>query len=193
MSKNLEIEFKNELTKEEMQQLITYFQLTEQDFFTQENIYFDTEDLMLKENHAALRVRIKNNTYELTLKEPAKEGLLETNQMITKEEFQQFLDTNTLPNGEVKKRVSDYTNTTKITEIARLSTKRATTPYKNQEVFLDESHYYGHTDYELELETQHYQEGLIVFYELLQQFSIPTRKTKNKINRAYQYKINLKQ
>jgi uncharacterized protein YjbK len=191
MSENLEIEFKNELTKEEMNQLISFFNLTDTDFFIQENIYFDTDDLLLKQFDSALRVRIKNNTYELTLKEPVEAGLLETNQMITEKDYQQLIDTHTLPDGEVSKRVFTITNTSSIKEIARLTTKRATTPYKNQEVFLDESTYYGHTDYELELETHDYQEGLAIFLELLQQFAIPKRKTENKIKRAFQFKLSL--
>lgn len=41
----------------------------------------------LNKNQAALRVRIKNNTYELTLKTKADVGVIETNQLITKSDY----------------------------------------------------------------------------------------------------------
>lgn len=59
MVQELEIEFKNLLTKEEFHRLADFFQLTEKDFAEQENYYFDTKYFALKKHGAALRIRKK--------------------------------------------------------------------------------------------------------------------------------------
>ena len=48
MSQNIEIEFKNMLTKEEFIQKKSDFQVKSSDFVKQENDYFDTLDFALK-------------------------------------------------------------------------------------------------------------------------------------------------
>lgn len=58
-NQNIEIEFKNMLTKEEYELLLTHFQVGKEDLFEQENHYFDTSDFALKANHSALRIRKK--------------------------------------------------------------------------------------------------------------------------------------
>ena len=47
--------------------------------FSQTNFYIDTSDFKLKANHSALRIRVKDDSYELTLKVPATVGLTEYN------------------------------------------------------------------------------------------------------------------
>ena len=83
LSQNLEIEFKNMLTKEEYESVIKTFHIHESSIYTQENHYFDTADFDLKEKSSALRIRQKDGKFEMTLKQPCKEGLLETNQALT--------------------------------------------------------------------------------------------------------------
>lgn len=83
MSQEIEIEFKNMLTKQEFKNIASALQLTEKDFTDQKNHYFDTDSFALKQKHAALRIRRKNGKYVLTLKEPADVGLLETHQQLS--------------------------------------------------------------------------------------------------------------
>ncbi|WP_416145040.1 CYTH domain-containing protein [Planococcus koreensis] len=61
MSKELEIEFKNMLQKEEYEKLAAHYGFSESDVKTQENFYFDTPDFQLKNLKSALRIR-KNRT-----------------------------------------------------------------------------------------------------------------------------------
>lgn len=42
MSQNLEIEFKNMLTKAEYERILHEFHIGQDDIFTQENLYFDS-------------------------------------------------------------------------------------------------------------------------------------------------------
>lgn len=50
MSQEIEIEFKNMLTKQEFKN-IAALQLTEKDFTDQKNHYFDTDSFALKQKH----------------------------------------------------------------------------------------------------------------------------------------------
>ena len=63
MSQSIEIEFKNLLSIEEFNRMITYFQLSDDDFFRQINHYFDTKDFALKNLGCALRIREKKEYF----------------------------------------------------------------------------------------------------------------------------------
>src|SRR5688572_17446881 len=93
MSQNIEIEFKNIITKSEFEKLINHFGLVEESFFTQENHYFDTPDFALKNQGSALRIRKKNEKYELTLKQPHPDGLLETNKTLDQRTAEKIFET----------------------------------------------------------------------------------------------------
>jgi uncharacterized protein YjbK len=189
MSETIEIEFKNLLTKKEYQLLLRAFNIKDNDIFKQENHYFDTPSFALKELGSALRIRKKNNRYELTLKQPAEVGLLETTQALSDEEFNLVIHESRLPNGIVQDRLENFAiSPNDIAYFGSLITERAEFPYKNGLLVLDHSLYLNTEDYELEFEVDDYQQGQLVFHELLKQYAIPNRKTLNKIARFYQQK-----
>ncbi|MFK4998162.1 CYTH domain-containing protein [Bacillus sp. N9] len=68
MTRQIEIEFKNSVSKDNFQQCLHYFCIKDADFFTQTNHYFDTADFTLKQQAAALRIREVEDQYEFTLK-----------------------------------------------------------------------------------------------------------------------------
>ncbi|MGP7817253.1 CYTH domain-containing protein [Niallia sp. 01092] len=186
MSQNIEIEFKNMLTKQEYLSLIEYFQIDEKDFFQQENHYFDTSDFLLKQQKSALRIRKKQDAYELTLKQPHKEGLLETNKLLTKEESDIIFQTGKI-NFEpfVSILLGMNINPDKICYFGSLTTVRAEKEFGNGLLVLDHSFYLNEEDYELEYEVSDAKEGQVYFEKLLQSCQIPKRKTKNKVQRFY--------
>ncbi|MFE8700398.1 CYTH domain-containing protein [Cytobacillus sp. FJAT-54145] len=186
MSQNIEIEFKNLLTQEEFTKLKSFFQIEDSMFVKQINHYFDTPTFSLKELGCALRIREKNSTYEMTLKQPALEGLLETNQTLTSTEADVMLKTGLIPDGAVKDQL-DRLNIAlqEIVYFGSLSTERAETEYLNGLIVLDYSSYLNHHDYELEYEVNHFETGEKHFLELLHTLDIPVRKTDNKIRRFY--------
>ena len=92
MSQSIEIEFKNLLSIEEFNKMISYFQLSDDDFFRQINHYFDTKDFALKNLGCALRIREKKEYFEMTLKQPHPDGLLETTQTLTEKEANDLLN-----------------------------------------------------------------------------------------------------
>lgn len=190
MSEHIEIEFKNLLTRNEFIKLTNYFSINKTDFFFQENYYFDTADFQLKKLESALRIRKKNDQYELTLKQPNDVGLLETNQVITEQEKKDLLKKRLFPTGEVaEKLIQMGIALDEIVYFGKLSTFRAEIPYCDGLLVFDKSYYFNKEDFELEYEVEHAEKGKEIFLNLLTQFQIPIRKTANKIQLFYHEKF----
>ncbi|MGW6384657.1 CYTH domain-containing protein [Peribacillus butanolivorans] len=186
MSQHIEIEFKNLLNEKEFSQLIDYFQISTSNFKSQQNHYFDTLEFNLKNQNSALRIREKNERYELTLKQPATEGLLETNQDITKETAYLFLNHNTFPDGPIKHLILESgLNPNEFTCFGTLQTDRFEFPYQGGILVLDHSSYVNQEDFELEYEVTDAEIGKKIFITLLETLQIPVRKTENKVKRFY--------
>jgi len=189
MTQNIEIEFKNMLTKIEYESFLMYFKIDKNQIFAQKNHYFDTPDFALKSKRSALRIRNKGGTYEMTLKQPASVGLLETNQIIEEEEATMAIRDGKLPNGIIQHLIKDYQISFPTIEyFGSLTTERVEIEYRQGLLVLDHSTYLGKEDYELEYEVKNYQAGEKIFIELLNQLKIPIRQTENKILRFYNRK-----
>ncbi|MGX6442235.1 CYTH domain-containing protein [Neobacillus sp. K501] len=189
MSEMIEIEFKNMLTISEYERFLQIFKIAPEQIFTQENHYFDTADFTLKKFKSALRIRQKADDYELTLKQPANVGLLETTQILTLDEYITALQNGPLPKGIVSNRITELgIPIDQVEYFGSLTTNRVEFLYKNGLLVLDHSFYLNKDDYELEYEVENYQLGKQIFLELLKQYDIPIRPTKNKIRRFYEQK-----
>src|SRR5690625_589336 len=106
MTQEIEIEYKNLLTKDEFNLLLANLPFPK-DSQTQINYYFETEDLALRSQSAALRIRKKNGDYQLTLKEPHPEGLLETHDFLTEKEAFSWLHGNIIEKRHVFKQLEN--------------------------------------------------------------------------------------
>ncbi|OIK11159.1 CYTH domain-containing protein [Bacillus sp. MUM 116] len=189
MFQNIEIEFKNMLMKEEYDFLLKKFNIAEKSIITQENHYFDTLDFALKNKHSALRIRQKGKQYEMTLKQPADVGLLETTQKITEKEAALAIQESKLPGGAIKDLLSKINIVfSEMRYFGSLVTKRAELEYKGGLLVLDHSLYLNKEDFELEYEVENDQIGKQNFEVLLNKYAIPHRKTENKIQRFYRQK-----
>lgn len=189
MSQNIEIEFKNKLTMEEYELLLKEFNINKEQIFSQENHYFDTADFALKEKGTALRIRKKKNDYEMTLKQPAKVGILETNQSLTVEEASIAIQCGRLPSGTIQNRIEEADIPfLKMMYFGSLLTKRVEFEYMQGLLVLDHSFYLNKEDFELEYEVENFQSGQLIFKEFLKKHGIPQRKTENKIRRFYTQK-----
>ena len=191
MTQEIEIEYKNLLTKQEFDKLTDFFGFTKDAFKLQENHYFDTPDFQLKASGAALRIRFKNGSYVLTLKEPAKIGLLETHQQLNKEEAEGLLNSNErLKEGTITRQLQNLgVNSDNLRFFGTLSTSRAEKNTDEGLIVLDHSRYLNKEDYEIEVEVTHAEEGFRSFQNLLASHQIPVRKTPNKIKRFYDQKL----
>ncbi|KON89411.1 hypothetical protein AF332_23080 [Sporosarcina globispora] len=188
-NKNIEIEFKNIITKEEFSSLMEFLDVRDEDFSEQENHYFDTPDFLLKAKGSALRIRQKNGSFELTLKQPHPEGLLETNENLTESEAAEMIRTGKIPAEQIQQSIVGLgIKTDKLQYFGTLSTKRAEKEYKKGLAVLDHSSYLNKEDFEIEYEVNNRYEGELTFLNLLKQLNIPVRKTENKIKRFYNEK-----
>ncbi|WP_404408720.1 CYTH domain-containing protein [Jeotgalibacillus malaysiensis] len=180
----LEIEFKNLLTKNEYIKLYQDFEMEEP--VQQVNHYFDTPLFHLKDAHSALRIREKSGKLTLTLKQPVEEGLLETHQSISRLDTEDMLSGGGLIGGEIAELLKLMNIAPQdIVHFGSLETSRTEKEYKGGLLVLDHSTYLGHEDYELEYEVPSYAEGKENFLSLLTSYKIPVRDTDNKIKRFY--------
>jgi uncharacterized protein YjbK len=193
MSQSIEIEFKNLLSIEEFNRMISYFQLSDDHFFRQINHYFDTEDFALKNLGCALRIREKKEHFEMTLKQPHPDGLLETTQTLTAKEANALLNGGLFMEGVVKAQIESLgIDVTNLVYFGSLTTDRAELSYQNGLLVLDFSSYLNTKDYEVEYEVSNREQGEPIFISLLTELNIPLRKTSNKTQRFYDQKKSLR-
>jgi|SRR5690625_1506455 len=185
MTQEIEIEYKNLLTKDEFNLLLANLPFPK-DSQTQINYYFETEDLALRSQSAALRIRKKNGDYQLTLKEPHPEGLLETHDFLTEKEAFSWLHGNIIEKTHVIKQLKNLLIPyEELLYFGKLTTERREVNYKNVLIVLDISSYNGKIDYEFELEAPSKKIGIEVFNDLLQKNDIIIKETPNKIERFF--------
>lgn len=185
MTQEIEIEYKNLLTKEEFDRLLEKLPFPDKPQ-TQTNYYFETADFALKDLGCALRIREKNGTFTLTLKEPHTSGLLETHDSLTQQEASNWINGNMTDNENVAKRLTTKgISIEKLIYAGSLTTKRRELHYKNVLLVLDNSTYHDRNDYELEIEAVSEASGQETMQEILTDFNIETRDTPNKIERFF--------
>ncbi|WP_079529426.1 CYTH domain-containing protein [Halobacillus hunanensis] len=190
MAQEIEIEFKNLLTEEEYHKLYTQLDFAAIEQVEQTNYYFETDDYQLRDKGAALRIRQKDDTWTLTLKEPHPDGLLETHHTLSEAEAGLWLKNQLSAPPEVNRQLEQLgVSVSDLCYIGALTTKRQERAYNDTLVVLDHSFYCGQSDYELELEASSKQQGEQVFEDILSTNHIPKRATDNKIKRFFQAKL----
>ncbi|CAD2072934.1 adenylate cyclase [Phocicoccus schoeneichii] len=188
-----EIEFKNLITSNQFKQIrdSLFIDITP---FYQTNFYIDTEDLQIRKNILMLRIRELEDRFVLTLKVPNEAHVIT--------EYHQILDESVLEKTNIdesdlgadiinvlKERNID-TNTLKIQ--GQLETIRYERTYKNGLLVLDESQYFGETDYELEFEAKNVSDGKVVFNEILDHYDIQRTEEVVKSERFYRKLVERK-
>jgi uncharacterized protein YjbK len=188
MEQELEIEFKNILTQQEYQQLYTDFKQDKYVEFSQRNVYFDTPLLDLKDRGCALRIRIKEDQAEMTLKTPFEGHHKELNLPLSLDDahLMTIQGAFQIPEPVIEILESeDSLLSRSVIKLAELETSRLETMKDDTLVVLDKSTYSGKVDYELEVEAASEEVGLKMFESILETYAIPKRKTENKIARAF--------
>lgn len=185
LAQEIEIEYKNLLIKDEFNRLLEQLPFPEKGQ-TQTNHYFETEDFSLKKLGCALRIREKNGTYTLTLKEPNATGLLETHDKLTAEEADAWINGKPSNENNTAKRIAEKGITVEnLVYLGSLQTKRRELTYNQTVLVLDYSTYHGHADYELEIEAASETAGQETMRKFLTEFGIEKRHTPNKIQRFF--------
>ncbi|MFN7253131.1 MAG: CYTH domain-containing protein [Anaerobacillus sp.] len=187
MNQEIEIEFKNIVTEAEFNLLCEGFSIEKTAFQQQINHYFDTDDFQLKKHGSALRIREKNNTFTLTLKQPNEIGLLETHQSLTIDEGQEALNFGNIPIGSIASQLekSFQIDLSKCLYLGSLKTNRAEIPYLGGTLVFDHSFYFDVDDYEIEYEVKNEKIGKEIFENIFSKYKIPIKQTDNKIKRFF--------
>ncbi|WP_042148966.1 CYTH domain-containing protein [Paucisalibacillus sp. EB02] len=186
MAQEIEIEFKNLLTKAEYEILLNYLPFPSVGK-KQINYYFETIDFKLRQHKSALRIREKNGKYQLTLKEPFGDGLLETHDSLIKEEVTEWLNGNPVPKAETSEQLSKMNiSINELQYYGSLSTIRREYIHSGLIYVLDHSSYHNHEDYELEIEAKDKESGLKALETILMECGITRKETPNKIARFFQ-------
>jgi len=192
MPAHIEIEFKTMLTEDEFHRLLKQLPFPERPVI-QTNHYFETDDFQLKENGCALRIRKKRGQFILTLKEPHDEGLLETNEPLSKETADRWLEGNPTTTDFVSKRLKRLgIKEDALRHVGSLVTERYTFEENGIHYMLDKSLYHGVVDYELEVEAPSTEAGMNALKRVLAENGIEERKAPPKIARFFQQKAKLK-
>ncbi|MDF2607458.1 MAG: hypothetical protein K0S34_1654 [Bacillales bacterium] len=192
MQNEIEIEFKNYLSQEEFQKLCLLLNISDNNFISQINYYFDTPDFELGRNKSALRIREKDGNYTLTLKQQKNNSVAESHLSIEKIEAETLINNTSRIPGEMRELLlSMNISVDGLSCFGKLETARAKLPYANGFLFLDKSKYLNIVDFEVEYEVYDYEVGCQDFAEFLDKFEIPFRKTPTKIQRFFEA-LNIK-
>lgn len=150
MPKNIEFEAKALLKKKDYEKLINSYP---EKIYSQTNYYIDYNDLSLSK-HFGLRIRQKENIFELTIKIKNKDNNLEINQKISKQQFNNFKENNIFPKGEVLTKLNEFNVNIQLLKIfSYMTTYRKDIKYQNSLISIDKSEYNNLIDYEIECES----------------------------------------
>ena len=180
---NLEIEYKV------MVDSIDFFYLQEKlkdyrpETFIQENIYYDTVFEQISRNDLSLRVRhIKNKKkFIATLKEKVGDA---------RKEYEYEVDGEDSFPKEIIDKLNEYgVDYECLVETSRLTTFRNEYKLENGVLCLDENHYYGNVDYEVECEASTLEKAKKIVKNLLDKNGISYQESKlSKVARANKYR-----
>lgn len=180
MEENLEIEFKILIDKNTYMQIINDHKIAHT--YSQTNYYLIHPKLT--ELKYMLRIREKQDTYELTLKQPQKHGNLETNLKINEQTKNKILSKQ-LVNNEIFDLLKplELDSTMFITKYF-LKTIRHEIKTTTGLICLDQNMYNDNTDYELEYEVNDYHQGKQAFLDFVDQYHLNyTNNAPSKIKR----------
>nr|WP_106783850.1 CYTH domain-containing protein [Lysinibacillus timonensis] len=188
MAQEIEIEFKNMLTKEQYEHLLTSFAIENNRIVRQTNYYFDTPRWHLKHLHSGLRIRETNAKIECTLKEKTAQNThLETTDILNKQQAIDMLNGNNFEAPLVKEKLQQLLVPIQdLKMFGSLTTDRIEIPYEGGILVFDHSFYLNCDDYEVEYETNDEKSGAIIFNKFLTSYNIKRIKTEKKIARFMQ-------
>ncbi|MBK0347611.1 CYTH domain-containing protein [Aerococcaceae bacterium zg-ZJ1578] len=191
MSYSIEQEIKSLLTQEEFYQILNYFQLAATDYQSQQNTYYDTENQLLKQHHAALRLRNFSMTSEWTFKQkhdthrsleltyaqnylqlpaPASIAVHQVEDAVIRDQLEQLMPADT-----------------ELYSFLTIKTNRWIVKVPYGEYAIDQTFYGDSMDFEIELETDDLTTAMAEFNTLLEALAIPFRVADKKIARALRY------
>lgn len=172
MSTNIEIEVKALLNRQDYEKVLEYFKNEQKSAIEQVNYYIDTKNSDLRRHEISLRIR-KLNGYMMTLKTPLSEGLLEKNQLISEEAFNNFIEQGVFPDGPISEFIQRlYIEPTSLLPLAHLTTIRYNIPYNGYLLAVDKNSYGDVVDYEIEMEASSVEKARLNLGEVCEKVGI---------------------
>ena len=166
MNKNIELEYKSLLTKEQFDHIKSLFAFSEP--FKQVNHYFDTKDKQMKERRSPLRIREVDNKLIMTIKTPNKIGVNEFECEVESLDF----SSNKISNDILQAMYPVTPN--EVYEFGSLTTYRRTFETELATICLDENFYADCHDYEIEYEVKKEHNSLDTFKKIMAKCGIPS-------------------
>lgn len=187
MSTNIEIESKALVSEKDFNKIIKSFKNELNKPYEQINYYIDDDDNNIANFGISLRIRKKSNIYELTLKTPLSEGLLEKNQNISVNEFNKFKSSKGFPDGDIKRfLIMLGFDIDKLKIITSLKTTRIDIDYLDGLLSLDKNEYSNKVDYEIEYEYNSKIGAVSILKSLFSKLKITYKENKlSKVVRAF--------
>ena len=182
---NIGTEFESRimLTEEEYLNIVSFYikQYPESHFLQNTNIYFDSNDLFLKNHHITLRVRTVNDIKcEFTLKIKGSNGDQEINDDLSKKEEDLLIRHHVFPNGHVKNYLLSLSYPlSNYHIITTLYNRRLEIQFTDHLLVIDKNQYGDVVDYNLEIEAENsikVAEKLLGDY--IKKFQLSSRKQK---------------
>ena len=186
--REIEIEFKNLLTKDQYDALYEEYNLSNSEEIINKNFYYDDADESFKNIEAALRIRYTNKKTEMTLKIKGETQNIEINVLLDDRYPKEPTVLPILPNEIISEleRMNVKIKTPML--IQKIETLRHEVTLEEGLLVLDKTTFINDiVDYELEFETKDYESGLAAFEKLLEENNINKNPTKPKIARAVEY------
>lgn len=170
MSEHIEIEYKILLTKDIYEQIKKDYQSKINQQYTQTNYYLYHP--LLNQKKYMLRIREKNDTFELTLKRPYQNHRLEKNIMITKEEKEKIINQQETSNEIFDLLLQEGIQPKEVENKYSLTTHRIDIYLEDGILSLDKNEYLNHIDYELEFEVNKQDNSLAHFFQIIQPYHL---------------------
>lgn len=186
---HIEIEFKMLITQQIYQQIVKAYESKISGDYIQTNYYLFHPQF--DENKYSLRIRKKNNQYELTLKTPSSIGLHEYNEIIDEHTKNQIFAHKHVSNPIFKRLETEGIDYHELECGHYLTTHRIDIPFQYGILSLDANEYNGIQDYELEFEVNDYQKGYQQFLDIITPFHLTY--TENCLSKTRRMKASLKQ
>ncbi|MDY6392794.1 MAG: CYTH domain-containing protein [Bacilli bacterium] len=172
MSNAIEIEAKVLVNADDYRKLVKLF--PDASRYMQTNYYIDSKDRMLAKSGIALRIREKNGQYEMTLKTPLSQGLLEKNVPLSMNEFCAFRDFGEFPKCDLLRFLTmlDF-DVTDLKILTSLATERIDVEYEGGLLSIDRNSYSGKVDYEIEFEYNNMEDAEAILGDFLKKNDVP--------------------
>ncbi len=175
---NLEYEARVMITENQYSQIVKSYADVKHKEFTNTNHYFDYVNLYLTDNGMVLRVRnINDKKYELTLKIKGENGDKEINHPLTSKETQYILETNIIPDCNVKDELCKRNiDLSKLAQVANLKTERIEICYSEYLLVIDKNYYRNKVDFNIEVESTSKKLAKIYLNQIISLFKIENKK-----------------